>query len=74
MPIYDYVCADCGRGFEELVRTGSTVSCPACGGSNLERKMSLPARPATAGKPVDFSSLGPPPGGCCGGGGCGHQH
>jgi hypothetical protein len=33
-----------------------------------------PKQPASAAKPADFSSLGPPAGGCCGGGGCGHQH
>jgi hypothetical protein len=40
----------------------------------VERRMSLPARPATAGKPADFSKLGPPPGGCCGGACHSHNH
>jgi hypothetical protein len=35
--------------------------------------MSLTARPAGAGKPADYSRLGPPPGGGCCGGGC-HTH
>ncbi|HEV8358615.1 MAG TPA: zinc ribbon domain-containing protein [Gemmatimonadales bacterium] len=70
MPIYDYDCRDCGRAFDELVRSDTRVSCPACGSAAVERKVSLPARPATAGKPADYSRLGPPPGGGCCGGAC----
>jgi putative FmdB family regulatory protein len=76
MPIYDYRCAACGAEFEQLVRSDTRVSCPECTSPKLERLMSLPARPAGAGKPADFSRLGPPPGGggCCGGGCHTHQH
>ena len=75
MPIYDFSCRDCGRAFDELVRADTRVHCPACGGTRVERTLSLPARPAMAGKPADFSGLGPPPGGGCCGGGChGHSH
>ena len=49
------------------------VACPYCQGRKLERLMSLTARPAGAGKPADYSRLGPPPGGGCCGGGC-HSH
>jgi putative FmdB family regulatory protein len=75
MPIYDFACRDCGRTFEELVRSDTVVSCPACSSSRVERTLSLPARPAMAGKPADLSGLGPPPGGGCCGGAChGHAH
>jgi putative FmdB family regulatory protein len=76
MPIYDYRCAGCGTQFERLVRGEQKVSCPHCSGSNLERLMSLTARPASsAGQQVDYSRLGPPPGGGCCGGSCGsHSH
>ena len=73
MPIYTYRCAACDSEFEQLVRSDTKVACPSCQGRKLERLMSLTARPATAGKPADFSRLGPPPGGGCCGGGC-HTH
>jgi len=75
MPIFDFACRECGRTFEELVRSDTVVSCPACASRQVERKLSLPARPAMAGKPADFSGLGPPAdGGCCGGACHGHTH
>ena len=42
MPIYEYVCKKCGRGFERLHRTSDTdaPACPACGAANPERVMS----------------------------------
>jgi len=73
MPIYNCRCAACGTEFERLVRSETKVSCPDCNGRKLERLMSLTARPAGAGKPADYSRLGPPPGGGCCGGGC-HSH
>jgi len=74
MPIFTYRCSSCSTEFEQLVRSGTKVVCPGCEGRDLERLMSLTARPASAGKPADFSRLGlPPPGGGCCGGGC-HTH
>ncbi|HEX5387409.1 MAG TPA: zinc ribbon domain-containing protein [Gemmatimonadales bacterium] len=73
MPIYDFRCAACGAEFERLVRTDTNVACPSCDGRKVERLMSLPAPPASAGKAADFSKLGPPPGGGCCGGAC-HSH
>lgn len=75
MPIYDYRCGGCGAQFEQLVRGDQKISCPHCSGADLERLLSLTARPVTGGKPADYSRLGPPPGGGCCGGGCGsHSH
>ncbi|MBA3444557.1 MAG: zinc ribbon domain-containing protein [Gemmatimonadales bacterium] len=76
MPIYDYRCGGCGHRFEQLVRGEQTATCPHCGGQNLERLLSLTARPATGGREADYSRLGPPPGGggCCGGGCGSHSH
>jgi putative FmdB family regulatory protein len=69
MPIYDYGCRSCGREFEELVRADTRVACPGCGGGAVDRRLSLPAPPMTAARPMDCSTLGQaPPGGCCGGG------
>ncbi len=75
MPIYTYRCAACDAEFEQLVRSDTKVTCPECHGRKLERLISLTARPASSGKPADFSRLGPPPGGGCCGGAChSHQH
>jgi putative FmdB family regulatory protein len=44
MPIYEYECTSCGKEFEVLVRNASTKpECPGCSGSDLRKKMSVPA-------------------------------
>jgi len=70
MPIYEYHCSGCGTDFELLVRGGTIVKCPSCEARKVERRISVPARPAGA-PATDFSKLGPPSGGGCHGGGCG---
>jgi len=42
MPIYDYVCRECGRISELLVRTSenSNSRCPACGSDKMEKLVS----------------------------------
>lgn len=65
MPIYEYVCQSCEHAFEELVPTMTArhaTKCPSCGGSDVERKMSVfAAREGSA-----QSSPGPGPVGPCG--------
>ena len=81
MPIYTYRCNSCHAEFDRLVRSETKVACPACNGRELERLMSLTARPASGRKQpdsfgklgTDLSRLGPPPGGGGCGGGC-HTH
>jgi len=44
MPIYEYICGDCGTAFEELVRSihaAPEVVCPGCGSREAERKPSV---------------------------------
>jgi putative FmdB family regulatory protein len=42
MPIYEYVCGNCGNEFEKLVFSYSAdVVCPDCSSTELERKVSL---------------------------------
>ena len=41
MPLFEYCCLACQSEFELLVRTSSPPVCPACGGTSLERKLSL---------------------------------
>lgn len=43
MPIYEYLCRACGREFSKLVLSEAdreSLSCPRCGGKDLERLMS----------------------------------
>lgn len=32
MPIYEFVCENCGHKFSTLCKVGEEVSCPECGG------------------------------------------
>lgn len=42
MPIYEYICRDCGHEFEKIVRASSgPVECVRCGAAAPERKVSL---------------------------------
>jgi putative FmdB family regulatory protein len=40
MPIYEYICKQCGAEFEELVFGGEAVPCPECGATETEKLMS----------------------------------
>lgn len=43
MPIYEFVCHECGESFEELVfsvNATNQVSCPKCSSSEVVKKMS----------------------------------
>jgi len=44
MPIYEYVCQECGAKYEILVRSGSKevqLRCPRCGSTRAEKAISL---------------------------------
>ncbi len=44
MPIYEYVCRDCGEKFEKLIRTStdlSPVKCPDCSSEQVQKKVSV---------------------------------
>ena len=44
MPIYEYVCRDCGHRFEYLtLPTSPRAECPACRNHDLEQLISLGA-------------------------------
>ncbi len=43
MPIFEYRCRACGRDFELLVLASTAIACTACGATDLERQISLPA-------------------------------
>jgi len=43
MPIYEYVCQDCGSKFEKLLRRpgeAAQLVCPSCGKDHLEQALS----------------------------------
>jgi putative FmdB family regulatory protein len=41
MPIFEYVCRKCNHGFEALVRASTTVECPSCKSTALEKQLSV---------------------------------
>ena len=44
MPIFEYVCKDCGTEFDDLVSISNRDNpqqCPSCGSTNSERKISV---------------------------------
>lgn len=43
MPIFEYRCSECEHDFELLVRHDTVAACPACGGTDIEKRLSLPA-------------------------------
>ena len=43
MPIYEYLCQDCGTKFEKLVQrpsAGEAVDCPSCGKAHVSQELS----------------------------------
>lgn len=44
MPIYEYICQDCGEKYEKFVRSSTAkieLVCPACGSQRGEKKISM---------------------------------
>jgi putative FmdB family regulatory protein len=79
MPIYEYLCSDCGHVSELLVgigRNSDNLVCGRCGGSDLARLMSAHAssaasiglehRTASTCCGSNSSQQGCVPGSCCG--------
>jgi putative FmdB family regulatory protein len=42
MPIFEYLCQDCGREFETFVTGDRKPACPGCQGANLGKLLSRP--------------------------------
>lgn len=43
MPIFEFVCEECGESFEELLRSAEATShvvCPRCGAAKAKKKIS----------------------------------
>jgi putative FmdB family regulatory protein len=59
MPIFEYVCAECGKPFEQLVLNTSKVgevTCPACHSQNITRKISTFASRFSGGSSSSFGN------------------
>ena len=73
MPIYEYLCEDCGAKFEKLVRRASEAGeqqCPSCGQKHLQQEHSTFAAHAGSGsKSAEMPSC--PSGRCSNPGMCG---
>ncbi|HLW77500.1 MAG TPA: zinc ribbon domain-containing protein [Bryobacteraceae bacterium] len=65
MPIFEYLCDDCGTRFEKLVRRADeNILCPQCGESHLTTQFSTFAAHAN-GKSSAAPAMGGCPGGMC---------
>jgi putative FmdB family regulatory protein len=66
MPIFEYLCRDCGREFETFVTGDRKPACPACQGANLGKLLSRPGMVGASDRPA--SAAEPAFGGCGAGG------
>jgi putative FmdB family regulatory protein len=82
MPLYEYLCRDCGDRFEVLQRLGEGpegLSCRECGAAALEKQFSTFAAVTAGGSSAADRGAGMDcgagdscgAGACCGGGACG---
>jgi putative FmdB family regulatory protein len=74
MPIYEYVCEDCGTKFEKLVlRAGDKegLACPSCGQSRLASQFSTFAARSSGAPSESAMPQCPSAGGCPRAGTCG---
>jgi len=74
MPIYEYLCEDCGTKFEKLVRRAAEATiaeCPSCGQNHTRQELSTFAAHSGNGgsKSADMPSC--PSGQCSNPGMCG---
>ncbi|NJD58159.1 MAG: hypothetical protein C3F13_03820 [Anaerolineales bacterium] len=57
MPIFEFVCADCGKPFEELVLNSNKISeviCPSCHSQNITKQISTFASKFAGGSSFSF--------------------
>lgn len=58
MPIFEYVCQECGHRFETIVNGSRVPSCPSCQARNLEKQLSLFAVGRTEGSGTSVAPCG----------------
>jgi putative FmdB family regulatory protein len=60
MPIYEYVCDDCGANYERIVMSQKqSITCPKCESAKHTIQLSVFAAPANGSKTSGGSSSGP---------------
>ncbi|MFM8903975.1 MAG: FmdB family zinc ribbon protein [Verrucomicrobiota bacterium] len=66
MPLFDFVCADCGKASEVLVRADERPVCPDCGSARLEKQLPVVAVKGLKSDHVHTNACGcgKPRGGC----------
>ena len=65
MPLFEYECGSCGRQFEFLTLADQRPACPDCGGTELQKQLSVFAV-ATAAGGNRVAASAPGPCGTCG--------
>jgi putative FmdB family regulatory protein len=66
MPIFEFVCIDCGNSFDRLLRSSfamSEVECPACSGQDVKKKLSVFSSKISGGANTAAASSNCAPGG-----------
>jgi putative FmdB family regulatory protein len=72
MPIYEYLCDDCGARYERIVMSKATkIACPKCESGRHTLQLSVFSAPAKGNSAEPSANGGLPAGPCCGMGGCG---
>ena len=73
MPIFEYICRDCGNGFERIVpRHDSETDCAHCHSANIEKQLSVFAVSGATQSSAEFDAgsgcgrCGAPQPGMCG--------
>ena len=62
MPIYEYICEDCGARYEQIVMSrGQKISCPKCSSSSHTLQLSVFSTNSRSNSSASESSS---PGGC----------
>ncbi len=73
MPLYEYICRECGRRFEVLQRVGADatgVVCPSCGACTVSKQFSTFASAVAGGAGTTGAMpCGAPSASACGSGG-----
>ncbi len=68
MPIFEYLCKQCGKKFEAIVFGNRSAECPACHGGELEQQLStFSAHSGGSAASAPKAPCGLPAGSCDGG-------
>ena len=66
MPIFEFVCLDCGDSFDKLLRSSSVINsviCPTCESPQIRKKISLFSSKVSGGTRAATNAASCAPGG-----------